>query len=45
MEILLKGEFTHELKEIPAVGKQPEKKITVIDWKTEKIPINRKIYL
>ena len=40
----IKGEFTHEFKEIPAVGKQPEKQITVIDWKTDKIPINREIY-
>jgi hypothetical protein len=42
---VIKGEFTHELKEIAASGKQPEKKITVIDWKTEKTPINREIYV
>ena len=42
---IIKGEFTHELKEIAASGKQPPKQITVIDWKTDKIPINREIYL
>ena len=38
-----KGEFTHELQEIPGTEKVPSKQVIVIDWKTEKEPIQREI--
>ena len=41
---VIKGEFTHELQEIAASGKTPAQQVTVIDWKTEKEPIQREIY-
>lgn len=39
-----KGEFTHELKEIQGDGKTQDKKITVIDWKSEPETIHSEIY-
>ena len=42
---VIKGEFTHELQEIAASGKVPAQQVTVIDWKTDKEPIQREIYV
>ena len=40
-----KGEFTHELKEITGKGKEPDKQVTVIDWKSNPEGIKTEIYV
>ena len=42
---VVKGEFTHEIKEIEAKGKEKEKKEIEIDWKSELVEDKEEYYI